>query len=248
MTQTSPPEAPLVEIEAGLKPDGEGWFVVNVSESVARASEDAGHAWPFEDPAHRFPHFGLNVHVLQPGEPACKYHAEEAQEGFLVLQGECVLVVGDEERRLRQWDLFHAPPWTPHVLVGAGAGPCAVLMVGARFSQKASSIQSARWQPAMGRASKPRRRLLKRRMPAGSHPSRLDERGLLKAPCSGAPSRSVMGADREAERGVVSPHSHLSGRGDPKQRGVAMQVDCRSNRLDEGASSEHHDQLGQHPG
>jgi uncharacterized cupin superfamily protein len=47
-----------------------------------------------------------------------------------------VLVVGDEERRLRQWDFFHAPPWTPHVLVGAGTGPCAVLMVGARFPQK----------------------------------------------------------------------------------------------------------------
>jgi hypothetical protein len=98
MTQTSPPEATLVETEAGLKPDGEGWFVVNVSESVAIASEDAGHAWTFEDPAHKFPHFGINVHVLQPGEPACKYHAEEAQEGFLVLQGECVLVVSDEER------------------------------------------------------------------------------------------------------------------------------------------------------
>ncbi|HEV2771442.1 MAG TPA: hypothetical protein VGV57_01210 [Thermoleophilaceae bacterium] len=27
-----------------------------------------------------FPHFGVNVHVLQPGEPASKYHAEEAQE------------------------------------------------------------------------------------------------------------------------------------------------------------------------
>jgi uncharacterized cupin superfamily protein len=136
MTQTSPPEATLVETEAGLKPDGEGWFVVNVSESVAIASEDAGHAWTFEDPAHKFPHFGINVHVLQPGEPACKYHAEEAQEGFLVLQGECVLVVGEEERRLRQWDFFHAPPWTPHVLVGAGTGPCAVLMVGGRFSRK----------------------------------------------------------------------------------------------------------------
>ena len=123
MTQTSPPEAPLVEAEAGLKPDGEEWFVVNVSESVAIASEDAGHAWPFEDPAHRFPHFGLNVHVLQPGEPACKYHAEEAQEGFLVLQGECVLVVGDEERRLRQWDFFHAPPWTPHVPRRGGHRP-----------------------------------------------------------------------------------------------------------------------------
>jgi uncharacterized cupin superfamily protein len=136
MTETTPPEAPLVETEAGLKPDGEGWFVVNLSESAAIASEDAGHAWTFESGAHRFPHFGINVHVLQPGEPACKYHAEEAQEGFLVLQGECVLVVGDDERRLRQWDFFHAAPWTPHVLVGAGTGPCAVLMVGARFPQK----------------------------------------------------------------------------------------------------------------
>ena len=38
------------------------------SSADARRHE-AGHAWPFEDPAHRFPHFGLNVHVLQPGEP-----------------------------------------------------------------------------------------------------------------------------------------------------------------------------------
>ncbi|HLL87188.1 MAG TPA: cupin domain-containing protein [Thermoleophilaceae bacterium] len=136
MTEISPPEAPLVQTEAGLRPGGEGWFVVNLSEAGAIASEDAGSAWTFEDPAHRFPHFGINIHVLQPGEPASKYHAEEAQEAVLVLQGEGLLVVGDEERRLRQWDFFHAAPWTPHVLVGAGSGPCAVLMVGARFAGK----------------------------------------------------------------------------------------------------------------
>jgi uncharacterized cupin superfamily protein len=74
--------------------------------------------------------------VLQPGEPASKYHAEAAQEAFLVLSGECRLIVGDEERPLRQWDFFHAAPWTPHVLVGAGEAPCAVLMVGSRFEEK----------------------------------------------------------------------------------------------------------------
>jgi len=136
MTEISPPEAPLVETEAGLKPDGEGWFVVNLSDAGAIASDDAGHAWTFEVAAHRFPHFGINVHVLQPGEPASKYHAEEAQEAFLVLRGECLLIVGDGERELRQWDFFHSAPWTPHVLVGAGTGPCAVLMVGARFAGK----------------------------------------------------------------------------------------------------------------
>jgi hypothetical protein len=60
--------------------------VVNLAEAEAIDSDDAGHAWTFENSAHRFPHFGINVHVLQPGEPASKYHAEEAQEAFLVLQ------------------------------------------------------------------------------------------------------------------------------------------------------------------
>lgn len=133
--RSPPPEAPLQESD-GLRPEGEGWFVVNLAEAQAIALEGAGHAWTFEDPARRFPHFGINVHVLQPGEPASKYHAEEAQEAFLVLQGECLLIVEDEERRLRQWDFFHAAPWTPHVLLGAGTGPSAILMVGSRFAGK----------------------------------------------------------------------------------------------------------------
>jgi hypothetical protein len=37
---------------------------------------------------------------------------------------------------LRRWDFFHSPAWTPHVIVGAGDGPCAVLMVGARSESK----------------------------------------------------------------------------------------------------------------
>ena len=49
-----------------------------------------------------------------------------------MLSGECTLIVEDEERPLRQWDYFHCPADTGHVIVGAGEGPCAILMLGAR--------------------------------------------------------------------------------------------------------------------
>jgi uncharacterized cupin superfamily protein len=129
------PEAPLAETEAGLKPAGEGWFVVNLADAAAIASEKAGHAWTFEGEHSRFPNFGINVQVLEPGQPSTLYHAEEAQETFLVLEGECLLLVEEEERTLRQWDFFYAAPWTSHGFVGAGDGPCAILMVGARLSE-----------------------------------------------------------------------------------------------------------------
>ena len=49
-----------------------------------------------------------------------------------MLSGECALLVEDEERRLRPWDFFHSPPGTEHAFVGAGEGPCVILMVGSR--------------------------------------------------------------------------------------------------------------------
>jgi uncharacterized cupin superfamily protein len=52
--------------------------------------------------------------------------------GFLILSGECILVVEEQERQLRQWDYVHCPAGTRHVFVGAGDGPCAILMIGAR--------------------------------------------------------------------------------------------------------------------
>jgi uncharacterized cupin superfamily protein len=60
------------------------------------------------------------------------YHRENAQEGFLVIAGECLLIVEGEERRLATWDFFHCPPGTEHVLVGSGTAPAVVLAVGAR--------------------------------------------------------------------------------------------------------------------
>ena len=78
-----------------------------------------------------FTQFGINVTVLEPGQ-SIVYHAETNQEAFLVLAGECRLLVEGEERRLRIWDFFHCPPWTEHAFVGADDAPCAMLMVGAR--------------------------------------------------------------------------------------------------------------------
>ena len=124
-------EARMVRGKNGIVPDGEGWFVVNVAEAPWLESDKFGKVAWFEGKAS-FPHFGINVRVLQPGQPACHYHREDQQEAFLVLQGECRLLVEGQERMLRQWDFFHCPPDTNHVVVGAGDGPCVVLMVGKR--------------------------------------------------------------------------------------------------------------------
>lgn len=127
------PEAPLKETDAGLVPDGEGWFVLNLADAPAFRHEKSGAAVMFEDRRNApFPDFGLNVHVLSPGEPSCRYHSESFQEGFLVLHGEATLIVEGEERTMKAWDYFHCAPGTHHVFVGAGDGPCAVLMVGLR--------------------------------------------------------------------------------------------------------------------
>jgi uncharacterized cupin superfamily protein len=124
------PEAPLEPAGAGRAPKGKGWFVVNARE--ARWLEGAfGSYTRFEGDA-RFPQVGINIGVLQPGQPSCMYHAESEQEDFLVLSGEALLLVEGQERRLRAWDFVHCPPWTEHVFVGAGEGPCAILAVGGR--------------------------------------------------------------------------------------------------------------------
>ena len=84
------------------------------------------------EPRAWFTQLGINISVLMPGEPNCLYHSESQQEAFLVLSGECKLLVEGEERPLRQWDFVHCPAGTEHVFVGAGDGPCAILMAGAR--------------------------------------------------------------------------------------------------------------------
>lgn len=125
------PEAKLARSDNGLVPEGEGWYVVNARESRWFGSDELGRYCHFEGDV-RFAELGINVNVLQPGQPSCMYHGESNQEDFLVLAGECLLLIEGEERPLRAWDFVHCPPWTEHVLVGAGSGPCVFVAVGAR--------------------------------------------------------------------------------------------------------------------
>jgi uncharacterized cupin superfamily protein len=128
-------EAKLEQTEAGVVAASPGWFVLNLAESRWQRSEEGGE-WTAFEPESGFEHYGVGVHVLQPGQPNGKYHSESVQEDFLVLSGECILVVEEQERRLKAWDHFHCAPGTNHILVGAGDGPCAILMVGARGEGK----------------------------------------------------------------------------------------------------------------
>ena len=124
--------AELAETEHGRVAASDGWFVVNLADAAGARTPDLGAYIPLESDQAEFTHFGINVHVLNPGEPNGMYHGEKAQEGFLVLHGECLLLVSEEERPLRRWDFFHCPPGVDHIIVGAGDGPCAILMVGRR--------------------------------------------------------------------------------------------------------------------
>jgi len=127
------PEASSEETPYGRYVTSDGWFVLNLADALAvRNEEKGGTTYPLEARESPFADVGVRVTVLPPGDPSALYHSEEAQEGFLVLSGECTLVVEEEERPLRQWDYFHCPAGTRHAMVGAGDGPCAILMLGAR--------------------------------------------------------------------------------------------------------------------
>jgi uncharacterized cupin superfamily protein len=118
-------------LEDGV-PRTDGWFVVDARDARWQHNE-MGWYCNFEgDDGVRFEQLGINLNVLPPGSPMAMYHEEPGQEDFLVLRGECVLIVEGEERPLRQWDFVHCPPQTKHTIVGAGSGPSLVLAVGAR--------------------------------------------------------------------------------------------------------------------
>jgi uncharacterized cupin superfamily protein len=129
------PEARLRATKFGLVPDGDGWFVLNARESRWRDYGPLGVGCNFEG-KRPFKQLGINLNVLEPGEPLGLYHRENHQEGFLVLRGECLLVVEGDERPLETWDFFHCPGGTAHVIVGAGVGPAVVLAVGARGGRR----------------------------------------------------------------------------------------------------------------
>jgi uncharacterized cupin superfamily protein len=136
-------EARLEEVGSGLAPVTAGWFVVNVGEAAWLRNDAFGGRCVVESnrrvlaerpdaEPQQFSELGFTLAVLEPGKPTGMYHAESSQEGFLVLAGECLLLIEEEERPLRAWDFVHCPAGTRHAFVGTGDEPCVIFMVGAR--------------------------------------------------------------------------------------------------------------------
>jgi uncharacterized cupin superfamily protein len=135
-------EARLEDVGSGLAPVSEGWFVVNARDAAWLTNDYFGGVCIFESDRLvlrgrpdlgevRFP-AGFTLRVVEPGQPAGLYHAEPNQEDFIVLVGECILLIEGEERHLRAWDVVRCPPNTAHTFVGAGDGPCVILGSGSR--------------------------------------------------------------------------------------------------------------------
>jgi uncharacterized cupin superfamily protein len=124
------PEAELKKTEAGLVVESEGWFVLNARDASWIRSEERGQDTDFEG-GQEWTQLGFRIQVVAPGQRGI-YHGESGQEDFLVVSGECVLVIEGEERHLKAWDFVHCPPWTKHTFVGAGDGLCVIVMAGNR--------------------------------------------------------------------------------------------------------------------
>jgi hypothetical protein len=118
-------EAPLEDNGSGLAPGGVRWFVVNVRDAQWLTTEEGekqrtGSECYFETGKAEFPQLGFRIHVCRRASRMGFYHGENKQEDFLVLHGECILLVECEARRLRAWDFVHCPPWTEHIFIGRG--------------------------------------------------------------------------------------------------------------------------------
>lgn len=112
-------------------------LIVNLADAPAISHPRRATIIDFEPEDAPWPDTGVNIQIMQPGQPNGRYHSEPVQEDFLVLHGECIVILEGEERPLRQWDFLHCPAGTEHIFVGAGDGPCAVLMIGSRRQDEA---------------------------------------------------------------------------------------------------------------
>jgi uncharacterized cupin superfamily protein len=136
-------EARLERVESGLAPVTAGWFVVNAGDAAWMNNDATEACCIFESDEFVLsgrpdlseyvkPGAGFALRMLRPGQPAGMYHAESVQEDFLVVMGECIAIIEDQERHLRAWDFVHCPPGVAHTFVGAGDGPCVLVCTGNR--------------------------------------------------------------------------------------------------------------------
>ena len=220
------PEAPLEETEHGLVPKGDGWFVLNAREARWYHADGRGSFCHLEGDQENW-QLGINVQVLQPGDPMAMYHWEADQEDFLVVAGEALLIVEGGERPLREWDFAHCPPETKHTIIGAGEGPASssrsapasirTLRAGAATARTRSHSDTRR---ASSRRRPTRTRPMPRSARAAAHAS---TRATAKAGC---PARRRRCACSEAARRRSRTTEFRRARGEAARRPPAGGHPC----------------------
>src|SRR5262249_10637369 len=90
----SPPVWPVV---SGYLCQVDDLLTVTLADAPAIAPPRRATIIDFEPEAEPWPDTGVNVQVMQPGQPNGRYHSEPVQEDFLVLQGECIAIIEGEE-------------------------------------------------------------------------------------------------------------------------------------------------------
>ena len=102
-------EASSEETPYGRYMTSEGWFVLNLSDALAVRNEEKGGAEFRSSRGRRGSATSASTSASSGRASRARCTTPEGvQEGFLVLSGECTLIVEEEERPLRQWDYFHA--------------------------------------------------------------------------------------------------------------------------------------------
>ena len=218
--------------------------MINLADAPAIGAPRGATFIRLEPDGVTWPDTGVNVQVMQPGQPNGRYHSEPLQEDFLVVYGECMAIVDGDERVLRQWDFLHCPAGSEHVFVGAGHEPCAVLMIGSRREDAChytSTIRLLRMARRCRKKPMTRRRLT----PTGAQNGRTPQsrtRGRLGSPHGPAaasayrsnPIVDVGARSRQALRPVAfgtrpRPASRcLPGPGSPVRSGGCRPRSCAS--------------------
>ena len=147
-----------------------------------------------------------------------------------MLSGTCVLIVEDETRPLRQWDFFHSPPGTAHAVVGAGDGPCAVLMVGGRGGEApimypASDVAGEYRRGAGSRGYRGGGGRVRQRHPAAAHAA-----GVAARPTEMSVDQELLDAERE-KRAYVRMQIKVLRRMKDRRRDAGEPVDDLDSRI-----------------
>jgi Cupin domain len=142
--------------------------------------------------------------MLAPGQAGGRYRREAGQASFLVLSGECLLLIEGQERTLRAWDFMHRPPDTEHGFVGAGTGPVRDLRgrLAPDLAEHGDRLPALRTRAAPRRRRRGRDRLARRGPRLAAAVATRAARRLNRHAVGVAAGDRASGGDRAAMRSV----------------------------------------------